>query len=384
LRRYEHAAVIIGGGITGLQLIRNIGRHGVDIYCVTENRNAAIYSKYCRKSYVLAKVEHDRNELDLFLTHVRRQLSCSPVIFPTADSTVLNLAHLKSRRKDCIIPLANEKVLKTLIMKREFYRTLAEMGIPHPRTANARAANPGDIEAIPFPVFVKPSFSQSFAEGFGKKGFVANTQSELVRYLRTSEKEGIDVLIQEIIPGPPTNHYFVEGYLDENCRPLATFARRRLRMWPLPFGNSSLSVSVSISQVHDMKESIFGLLTRIGYHGIFSAEFKVDPRDGHAKLLEVNARGWWYNSLSAKCGVNIILTAYLDAIGEKTATVETYRTGCYAINFMDDVRSSALMFTRRRLSLRDWIHPMTRDVDWAMFSKDDPRPSALSILDHII
>jgi predicted ATP-grasp superfamily ATP-dependent carboligase len=192
------------------------------------------------------------------------------------------------------------------------------------------------------------------------------------------EELNIDVLLQEIIQGPATNHYFVEGYLDERSRPLALFARRRMRMWPLSFGNSSLSVSVPIAEVQDMKGSIIRFLAGLKFHGIFSAEFKIDPRDELPKLLEVNARGWWYNSLSATCGVNIILTAYLDAIGMTNVTAENYETGRYAINFLYDMKSSAWMFAQKRLSLRDWIHPLTGRIDWAIFSEDDPRPWALS------
>lgn len=112
--------------------------------------------------------------------------------------------------------------------------------------------------------------------------------------------------------------------------------------------------------------------------GLFSAEFKVDQRDAIPKLLEVNARGWWFTSISAACGVNIVLTAYLDSIGKAKVAEENYETGRYAVNFLNDVRCAALMFAQKRLTARNWVHPFIGSIDWAIFSQDDPIPWAFS------
>lgn len=355
-------------------MIRDLGRNGVRVFCVSEAKNEAIYSKYCEGHFIQSMVERRIDLLDNVLSQLIRGSGCVPVVLPGSDSAALTLARLKDRRDDCLIPISRENVLKKFVYKRDFYRALSDADVPHPRTAEPGTA---EMRELSFPIFVKPSFSQGFHERFRRKGFVVSSESELRKYLRLMAKLKVDVLVQEIIPGPPTNHYFVDGYLDERSRPLALFARRRLRMWPSYFGNSSLCVSVPILEVQRMKDLIVEFLAGLKFRGLFSAEFKVDQRDAIPKLLEVNARGWWFTSISAACGVNIVLTAYLDSIGKAKVAEENYEIGHYAVNFLNDARSSAWMFAQKRLSLRDWVQPFTGKMEWAIFARDDPRPWAL-------
>lgn len=193
------------------------------------------------------------------------------------------------------------------------------------------------------------------------------------------DKDKIDVTVQEIVAGPPTNHYFIDGYLDAKSRLLAIFARRRLRMWPLAFGNSTVCVSVPISEVADMKATIVNYLASIGFRGIFSAEFKRDSHDHIGKLLEVNARSWWYNTFPSACGVNIVLAAYLDAVGSEFNNSEGYETGKYMVYFTDDLKSSFAMFVQNQLSLREWASPLAAVRDWVIFAEDDPNPFVMNI-----
>ena len=82
---------------------------------------------------------------------------------------------------------------------------------------------------------------------------------------------------------------------------------------------------------------------------MFSAEFKLDPRDGRFKLLEVNTRPWWYVDFAARCGVDVCTMAYRDALGEGVDTVESYRTGVVCVYpYMDLSACQALRRSGRR------------------------------------
>ena len=107
------------------------------------------------------------------------------------------------------------------------------------------------------------------------------------------------------------------------------------------------------------------------------SEFKLDPRDNEFKLIEINARSWWQNYLPTKCGLNIILKAYLDAIGEEVEYSEEYITGIKWINFFNDIRSSISSLDILR---KDWINSYKNVRDWALFDIHDPLPSAVGIL----
>ena len=58
------------------------------------------------------------------------------------------------------------------------------------------------------------------------------------------------------------------------------------------------------------------VLDALAFHGISQVEVKRDHRDGRDYLIEVNPRSWLWISLATRCGVNLPLACYLDAIGE--------------------------------------------------------------------
>jgi predicted ATP-grasp superfamily ATP-dependent carboligase len=139
--------------------------------------------------------------------------------------------------------------------------------------------------------------------------------------------QGIGVVIQEYVPGAASDHYFVDGFADRGSRVRSAFGRRRLRMYPLDFGNSTCMVSVPPSEVAEGVAGMERLIAHLGYRGIFSAEFKRDARDGRLKLLEVNARPWWYVEFTGRCGVDVMAQYYDDALGRPVRDVTTYDEG---------------------------------------------------------
>jgi D-aspartate ligase len=60
-------------------------------------------------------------------------------------------------------------------------------------------------------------------------------------------------------------------------------------------------------------------LKAIDYYGLVEVEFKLDPRDGEYKLLDVNARSWGFHSLGSAAGVDFSYMLYADQIGAPPA-----------------------------------------------------------------
>ena len=56
-------------------------------------------------------------------------------------------------------------------------------------------------------------------------------------------------------------------------------------------------------------------LKAVDYHGLAELECKRDPRDGPAKLLDVNARTWGYHSIGTAAGVDFPYLLYRDQLG---------------------------------------------------------------------
>ena len=381
MKLFRLPALVLGGGATtGLGAIRSLGRAGVAVCYVDEGKSVTAYSRYCKEYFIFPKIGHNKDELKEALLKLQNEIG-EAVLFPGTDLYAIYLSDLIEEFDGYYLPAPKKEVIEILINKRRFYESIMKK-IPHPTTYFPE--NLEDVKKmskdVAYPVFLKPYFSQPFSKRFRKKGFVANSEKELLQYFALIQRLKVHMMIQEIILGPPTDHIFLDGYIDRDSNPKAFFARRRLRMWPAAFGNSSLCVSIPAAQITSLKEAIFKYLKSIRYHGIFSAEMKKDSLDGLFKLLEINSRtSAWFNTLSAKCGINIMLIAYLDAIGRDVKYSEDYEAGIKWVFLRDDLRSATRMMLSGDLGTREWISSLLGKKDYASYAKDDLRPFIMSL-----
>lgn len=380
MRYSNHPAIIFGpDSITGLGVARNLGRNGVKVYCVTEQKNEIAYSKYCKGFYAIPHIEKNNYILRAFLSNVKAKLQHPSVLFPCSDFFCISLSQIRdelnSEINDQYVTFGKSQTIETLVNKRKFYQSLDRYGVPHPITYFPETMQ--DIEDISnqveYPTYIKPSISQLFAN-LQKKGLTARSQAELAYYYNLASKYDGSLMIQEIIPGPATNMFGINGYFDKTHNPQAFFAYHRLREYPQRFANSSLMESIPISDVLCMKETIEDYLKKLRYHGIFDAEFKKDQRDGNYKLLEINARSWWQNSFPTKCGINLILMAYLDALDKKIEYMDTYEVGAKWLFLTNDLLSTMEMLNARQTSVIQWLSSLKKTKDYAYLSPDDPLP----------
>ncbi len=89
--------------------------------------------------------------------------------------------------------------------------------------------------------------------------------------------------------------------------PKASFTYRRLREYPIAGGPSTLRESIWNPALQERAEH---LLASLGWIGVAMVEFKVDPRDGEPKLLEVNPRFWGSLHHAIVCGVDFPFLLY--------------------------------------------------------------------------
>jgi D-aspartate ligase len=137
--------------------------------------------------------------------------------------------------------------------------------------------------------------------------------------------------------------------------------------------------SVPPSALAEVIDVVVTYLKAIGYRGLFGAEVKRDARDGVVKLLEINARSMGSNHFPAACGVNSVLLAYLDLLGEDVPRVKDYDVGVYEIKFLRDIRVLVRMFAAGQLS-REAMLPYVRKHLYYLFSWDDPMPFAAHLI----
>jgi D-aspartate ligase len=375
--RSRHApAIVFGSSVTALGVIRALHAHDVATYVVAPPNDIATRSAGAIALERGWAARRSDDQLRTFLSETRLDRG---VLFACGDDWLRTIAKMLEGGVGAFTSsMPASSAIEKLLDKGSFARTLEELGIEHPRTFEVRAsgdlAQVNDDELASF--FLKPRDSQRFSKEFGRKALALEDRGSAARQLERAIESGHEMLLQEWIPGPPTNHVFVDGFVDRNGRIVGLLARRRNRMYPLRFGNSTDSVTIPLGQVEDAIGSIRRLLGGIDYRGLFDAEFKRDPSTGRHKLIEVNARAWWQVGIARAAGVDLVHMSFLDALGLEVAPAGGYRIGRRWVHTFPDLearwealRSPGSSFGRRDRSTQGWFSARHAILQWS-----DPRP----------
>ncbi len=366
-------AIVFGAGLTVLGTIRTLGRAGIPVLCAHKQPPFVEASRWCR--YPAS------GTLPLLPAEAVPALEASPltkaVAIACSDHWCHEVAGWSSPRTDRFpASVTSQSVLDTMLDKWRFAQVLAELRLPHPWTR--LVSSDADVDAlgdtIPANSFLKPCDSQAFNRQFQRKAFATTSVADLREKLALVRAANLDVMVQEYIPGPPTNHYFVDGFMDRTGRITALVARRRIRMYPVDFGNSTMLRSVPLDEVRGAVETIRALMAGVKYRGIFSGEFKKDERDGVFKILEVNCRPWWFVEFATMCGVDVVSMAYRDALGLPITPVESYKTDVPYCYLAYDKLAYRHLKARGDLTTAAWLRSWIFGRQ-AIFSPDDPGPS---------
>ena len=122
MQEYRNPAVVLGGGgITGLGAARALGRAGVIVYCIEEEKETMVrYSRYCNKYFVFPGTARNKNELKKALLKLQHHTNEALVIFPESDFYTLVLSDLIDELPRYCLPIARREVAEILIDKRRF------------------------------------------------------------------------------------------------------------------------------------------------------------------------------------------------------------------------------------------------------------------------
>lgn len=365
--------LVFGSSLTAIGVIRTLGRVGIPSFSVCSSPGMIARSRWYRPLPELTGTDPQPPDLVKLLDNLSIQKA---VLMPCADDWAEAIAQLPDRLKDRFpASISPAHIIAMMVDKWHFAEMLQRENIPHPRTMVLQSLE--ETEALPDShftgAFLKPLDSLSFTRRNQVKAFLINDKANAVAIMTGAQQKGhneFPIMLQEYIPGPPTNHYFVDGFVDREGTIQTLFPRRRLRMFPPLLGNSTLMESVPLDQVKGATESLRKMWSALPFRGIFSAEFKYDDRDGLFKILEVNARPWWYIEFATRAGVDVCSLAYRDALGMSVAPIDTYHIGRRCVYLPKDYKA----FRNAPGSLFTWLRSIA-GADGAVFAWDDPGPA---------
>ena len=383
----RHAAsplpvVILSGGVTGLGVLRAFARQGIPAFVYpTALTDPIRHSRWYR---ALPGVDDRSPAPAPSVALLDRVLAGSGLpgafLCPCCDDWNSVVAAFAERSPGAFVSMVpTSAALGTLQDKANLAVLLQTLGVPMPKTRVI--ASSGDISELPPSddtfYFLKPRDSQRFRARFGTKGIRVRDAGEARRRLDEMFSATMGAVLQEYIPGPPEQHYFVDGYADHAGAIKALFARRRGRIYPSDFGNSTSLASVPLSDIAGAIDSVHRVLAAVNYRGIFSVEFKRDPRDAAFKLLEVNARPWWFVDFAVRCGVDVCRMAYDDAQGCDVSALETYSLGATCIFPYRDFLAMQPLVAAGQASWWRWLAEVIKALQ-PLGCMDDPVPGIVA------
>ena len=248
------------------------------------------------------------------------------VLIPMTDITLRLVARMREALRPLVrVTVPSEHQIELAQDKRHVLLLAQQLGIGFPNTSMLHPSeNLADVAlAAHYPVVIKPRFSWWPLNGGWVSGNVqyAHNPEELSAKYQESHRLIPEPLIQEKIEGEGRGVFLLswKGELK------AAFCHRRLREKP-PWGGVSV-YRESIPFDEELVKKSFALMQAIGWEGPAMLEFKVDKRDGEAKLMEVNGRFWGSLQLAIDAGINFPLMLYRLTNGEDVPCEFNYKPG---------------------------------------------------------
>lgn len=316
-----------------LAVVRSLGRAGHEVVVVGHKARAlAKASRYASAHEMVANpfTEPARFTDDLVALAERWN---TEVVVLVAEQSHLALLPSRHRISPAVVAAGSLDAFHRVSDKELVLATASRLGMHVPRQVHVAdrdaATRPGHVEALEFPVVVKPA--RSVAGGSHFSVLHARDASEYRMRLASLPDHAFPLLVQQRIVGRGQGIFVLVW----DGRLVASFAHRRLREMPASGGASVLSESVH-ADAELVRESC-QLLDALGWNGVAMVEFKVETSTGRAFLMEINGRFWGTTQLAIDAGVDFPALLVSAALGHTVSAPPEYRSGVRLRQWWGDV-----------------------------------------------
>ena len=358
----------------GVGAIRSLGRLGVPMYAITEDRyTPAAASRYLRKAFVWPTTgTEEPGRLVEGLLRIGRRIGRPTVLVPTdEEAAVLIAEHRLELGARFLVPPVERGLPRRLASKQGLHELCVEHGIPSPTAAFPQSYD--DIVAFAdkarFPVVAK-----------NREAFVRRTRPAVNGTTRIATREGLlalardwgeqpAVILQEYLPREEAEDWIVHAYFDADSTPLAMFTGVKVRSWPPHAGMTANAYVVDNPELADLAARF---IKQIGFTGIIDLDLRFDRRDGLYKLLDFNPRmGAQFRLFENESGVDVVRAMHLDLTGRSVPEGEQRAGHRYIVENID---LPALLAYRRSGYTTPHAPARASGTELAWLAGDDPMP----------
>lgn len=326
------------------------------------------------------------------------------VLYPTCDELAWLLARFRDQLSEYFHMYSPAlSALRTILDKRALYTVAAEAGLDTPRTWYPHSESELEEVSRQAAAFIVKPRSQTFLKSHAKGGVARNiqqlrevwTQYRADAFAAEVADDMTDVsypMIQEFLPRASQHVYSISGFMGRDGVLLDCRASGKVLQLPKGAGIGVCFESVAPEQ--RLVELVAELCRRIGYFGVFEAEF-ID-HDGRWLLIDFNPRYFGQMGFDIARGMQLPWMAHLCALGQEAAAREHaehskgrhYPQRLYA----DSIALKWHLFTgslfgavprQERLHWRKWLMVEPTHLVDAIHRPDDYGPSIASMLSRV-
>ncbi len=372
-----------------LALVRSLGRAGVAVRVAEALRpSLAGSSRYCAEQFVYPSPIDAPAEFQSWLVS-QAGTGKYQMVLPMTDITTRLVAEIRpALEQHVVLPVACPGSLALLQDKRETLLAARRVGVGGPATymLDPKEKIESVAAKLRYPVVLKPRVSRYLQDGRWFTGTVqyADSPEDLITKYHKAHAAIPYPLVQERIEGPGIGVFLLVWHGELK----AAFAHRRLREKPPSGGVSVLRESVPLD--HAVVSQSLALLKTVGWNGVAMVEYKLDRRDGQAKLMEVNGRFWGSLQLAIDAGMDFPLLLYRLARGEDIPPQLDYQVGVKTRWLLGDLDHLLAVLRNRggidgvagRSKLAacwDFLKFYQRDTHFEVLKFQDPAPGLLEL-----
>jgi D-aspartate ligase len=364
-------ALILGGGIGSLSVIRSLARHGIPVRVLGAHRLVG-FSRYYKSGPDWRGPEADGAATRL-IDLARRDGMTGWIVIAGSDPEVRFVAQNHAALSEVFrLTTPPWDVIEPMVDKNLLQRHAATVGVDSPQSYHPRDRIELAKLDCRFPIILKPS-TRDVENAFTlAKAWRADNRDMLIGlYDRAVALMGRNaVVLQEMIPGGGITQFSYAAIWNRGA-PVASLVARRTRQYPIDFGYTSTFVETVACP--EVENAACRFLASLNFSGIAEVEFKFDSRDSRYKILDINPRPWAWIGLGDGVGIDFPHLLWRQAQGETLTPLRPSNDAAW-IHVSRDVVAACEEMLLCRLAPEDYTASLRKRLVSAVFTRDDPVP----------
>lgn len=374
--RSDVGVVILGGYVNALGAVRTLAASGWPVAVITTQPfDIAHRSRHVVAHAAAPWLDEDPQRLVELLLQRRRAWE-GWVLLPTNDGALSALSqHRATLSQHFRVAAPPWAVTRQLVDKHLMGEAARDAGLRVPKDLGPASDGCWERPGLLFPLLVKPQQGHLFFARFHRKLFLVRDRDALRQAVGLAATADLACRLQEWIPGPDAQIYSHSVYVNREGVISPGVSMRKHRQSPAGVGVAR--VATIVPDPPGLGEATQALVRRLGLRGPATAEFKLDPRDGQFRFLEINGRMVLYNTLIARGGLNLAALTVADHLGIPTDPAAPTAWDGHWIHLHADLLHSLLEMTRKSIRLDAVLRPYRGPWTEAVWAADDPLPFLL-------